>query len=435
MVAGRCHLPFTPGSYHAAQIGSRDTNIIRIKRAAVPTIGVVVPALALGGGVPAVADFLCTQIERSQRYRYRLYSLATSSRDDCSVRLSSPSTWRRNPRVAAGRWRNREFTHFGSVGAEFEFRRVAPSRLLRRAIEDCDLVQVVAGSAAPALTLTGCGKPIVLQVATRAIVERRKVLLSGSLGLRTWRRLMTRLIDRCDLRALRMVDAVMVENQWMLEHARAVVNGARTSVQNAPPGVDCDRFAPLRGRAARLLDDPYFLFVGRLSDPRKNVALLCRAYSILCAQFADPPPLLLAGHGNLPEAAKSELADPRVRQRVKCIGEPSSEALRTLYQGATLLAVPSDEEGFGMVIVEAMACGVPVVATRCGGPEEIINDGGDGYLVPLDDAQGLAARLRMLCDPPVNQRMSEAARNTAVSRFSATVAFGPFLQTYDRLLQ
>jgi D-inositol-3-phosphate glycosyltransferase len=399
-----------------------------------PTIGVVVPALTGGGGVPAVAKFLCEQIERTAGYQLRVFSLATSSRDDCSLRVSSPSTWLTHPRCTTGTWGGRQFTHFGTSGAEFEFRRVASTGLLRRAVQQCDLIQVVSGSPAPALAVTGLGKPVVLQVATRAIVERRKVLRTGSPLLRSWRGFMTRLIDRCDDRALQRVDAVMVENHWMLEHARAVVDTA-TSVQNAPPGVDCCMFSPSVARASRLREAPYFLFVGRRSDPRKNVELLCKAYALLCARQTDPPRLVLAGHGDLPERARAVLQVAGVWQRVSIVTAPSPESLRDLYQGATGLAVPSDEEGFGMVVLEAMACGVPVVATRCGGPEEIITDGYDGYLVPLDDAHALAARLRALGSHALNLQMGQSARDTVVSRFSAEVAFRPFFQTYQRLLQ
>jgi glycosyltransferase involved in cell wall biosynthesis len=394
----------------------------------------VVPALAAGGGVPAVAEFLCSQIERTRRYRLKLFSLATSSRDDCSLRLVSPSTWRGNPGRRVGSWQGREFTHFGSRFAEFEFSRMAPTPLLRQALGDCDLIQVVSGSPAPALALTGCSKPIVMQVATRAIVERRKTLEAGGFGGRTWRRLMAAIIDRFDDRALRMVDAVMVENRWMLQHARKVVGTGKTSVRHAPPGVDCGIFAPSELRDDRLTRDPYILFVGRLSDPRKNVLMLCRAYALLCSQIGDPPDLVLAGHGELPSAARSILESRGVARRVRLVAGPSAETLRALYQSATAVAVPSDEEGFGMVVIEAMACGVPVVATRCGGPEEIITHGTDGYLVPLEDAPAFAAHLRLLCCPSLAAAMGSSARQTAVSRFSAEVAFRPFLQAYERLL-
>lgn len=87
-----------------------------------------------------------------------------------------------------------------------------------------------------------------------------------------------------------------------------------------------------------------------------------------------------------------------------------------------------------MVVVEAMASGIPVVATRCGGPEEIITHGVDGYLVPRDDAHALALHLNLLCSESLNQIVGEAARRTAVARFSVEAAFQPFLQSYENLL-
>jgi D-inositol-3-phosphate glycosyltransferase len=394
----------------------------------------VVPALAGGGGVPAVADFLCTQIERTGRFRLKVFSLATSSRDDCSLRLLAPRTWR-GSRAATGEWNGREFTHFGANGAEFEFRRIRSTRLLRRALAQCDLIQVVAGSPALAMAVMGCNKPVVLQAATRIVMERRRALREGGAAMRGWRRLMTAIMDRYDDRALRMVDAVMVENRWMLEYARRIVRGGQTNVVLAPPGIDCEALSPSATREARVRDNPYILFVGRLADPRKNLPLLCRTYALLCAESQRPPELVLAGQGDLPEAAKSALSSVGSAGRVRLAGAPSRTDLIRLYQDAACLALPSDEEGFGMVVVEAMACGVPVVATRCGGPEEIISEGQDGFLVALDDAREFAHRLRALCaDWDLNARLGAAARRTVESRYAAQMAFRPFLRAYDRLL-
>jgi len=431
-----CHLSLTPRRYHGPPSDYEPKNIPVSTSTVLPTIGVVVPALGAGGGVPAVADFLCGQIERTGRFRLKLFSLATSSRDECSLRLLAPRTWRHNPRTATGVWNGREYTHFGTSGAELEFRRIVSTPLLRRALLQCDLIQVVSGSPAAAIAVAGCNKPVVLQVATRVAVERRRTLRVGGFAIRAWRTLMTRIIDRRDDQALRMVDAVMVENQWMQEHARRVVGAGRTVILSAPPGVDCEALSPSTTRRLCVRDDPYILFVGRLSDPRKNITLLCEAYALLCARSARPPRLVLAGHGELPEGAKSVLASIGVAGRVAVIVEPSRAALLGLYRDAACLAVPSDEEGFGMVIVEAMACGVPVVATRCGGPEEIISEGQDGFLVPRDDPRQLAQQLGALCDDQsLNARIGQAARGTALSRFSAPNAFRPFLDTYERLLR
>jgi glycosyltransferase involved in cell wall biosynthesis len=395
---------------------------------------VLVPALAAGGGVPAVAEFLCKQIESTGRYRLKLFSVATSSADECSLRIVSPRTWLGYPRSSAGEWRGRPFRHFGAAAAELEFQRLRATSPLTRALRQCDLIQVVSGSPAPALLAAQCGRPVVLQVATLAAVERRRTLASDRAALRPWRKLMTAVTSRLDDAALREVDAVMVENEWMFDHAQRVA-GTRTRIVKAPPGVDCEALAPSSHRAARMRDDPYILFVGRLSDPRKNVTLLCRAYAALCSQLAMPPALVLAGHGELPQDAAAILNAAGVMQRVRVVKSPSFEALRTLYQECVCVAVPSDEEGFGMVVIEAMACGVPVVATRCGGPQEIISEGSDGFLVPLEAAQDLARRLATLSSNlELNLSMGRDARQSVLSRYAMNVAFLPFLQTYDQLL-
>src|SRR5207253_1142929 len=97
--------------------------------------------------------------------------------------------------------------------------------------------------------------------------------------------------------------------------------------------------------------------------------------------------------------------------------------LVALYQSARMFALTSDEEGFGMVLVEAMACGIPVVATRCGGPDGIIRDGHDGYLVNVGDVAELSDRLKgLLSDQQRNRRMGQSARATALKRFDRRVA-------------
>ena len=88
-----------------------------------------------------------------------------------------------------------------------------------------------------------------------------------------------------------------------------------------------------------------------------------------------------------------------------------------------------------MVVLEAMACGIPVVATCSGGPDGIITDGKDGFLITIGDKDALADRLcRLLQDPALNLRMGRDARGTVESRYAEGVAGQAFIDIWDRLL-
>jgi glycosyltransferase involved in cell wall biosynthesis len=125
-----------------------------------------------------------------------------------------------------------------------------------------------------------------------------------------------------------------------------------------------------------------------------------------------------------------------VRDRISYVAKPRQEDLVSLYQRASVFVLPSDEEGLGMVLLEAMACSVPVVSTFPGGPDGIISDGEDGYLVPLNDVVTLADRIeRLLTNKKLNCVMGRKARATIENRYADPVAGIAFLDVWDRLLK
>lgn len=398
-----------------------------------PCIGLVVPSLEQSGGVSSVAEFVCQTIERSGAFGFQLVSLSTSARDEIGIALTKPASWLPGVRKRPEVWRGHPFTRVGAFASELEFQRYQPRHALAELLADCDLIQVVCGSPAWAWSVCGLGKPVAVQCATRAIVERRRRDSTACGPKAAWRRWMTPITDRLDRKALETVDAIQLENPWMFDYAREVNAGRDAIIRYAPPGVDAVRFRPAVSRDLR--PDPYILCVGRLDDPRKNIELLLEAYANLPVELKETARLVLAGWASPGPVFWARVKKLGLSGRVAFVCSPKAEELVRLYQAASVFALSSDEEGLGMVILEAMACGIPVVSTRSGGPDGIIVDGKDGYLVGLDDAKAMADRLaRLLSDQALNRRMGEAARETIMHRYEAGVAGKAFLDIYDKLL-
>jgi glycosyltransferase involved in cell wall biosynthesis len=292
---------------------------------------------------------------------------------------------------------------------------------------------MVCGAPAWAHAVIGLGKPVSMHVASRVKVERLRRDERPQSLKDWWRKGMTEITSWMDDSALRLVDAIQVLNPYMLDYCKAINSGrSNVDIVYAPPGLDTKLFQPIIDR--HFVVDPYILCVGRLDDPRKNICQLLKAF------YQLPPNLshfkLITAGAHPPQEYWSLVESMGLQERVSHVIRPEMSELVKLYQQATVFALPSAEEGFGIVIIEAMACGVPVVATRCGGPESIINDGKDGYLVPLDNASAMTEALSNLCsDIERNKMMGREARVTVETRYASEVAGNVLLDVWDRLLQ
>ena len=395
-------------------------------------IALVVPSILNTGGVASVAEFVIRTIRDRTDHDLKVISLAMAARDRDSVLVSNPSTWMRGARTSSGDFRGTPFTHVGAVFPEFENRRYLPRAQLSKLLSDCDMVQVVSGVPAWANPVLGLGIPVSLQVATLIDVERRRLdpLHRGAVGM--WRRRMTRRIRALDDHVLRNVDAVQVENNWMLEHCRAQCSKPGVDLRLAAPGVDSDQFYPLEDRPEL---PGYILSVGRMADPRKRHMLLLEAYGLLTERMDPAPRLALAGPDEPTREFETRARELGLRDRIDIHTFPEKTELTRIYRGATAFVLASDEEGFGVTVVEAMASGTPPISTRSGGPDDIIDDGQDGFLVGRDDAEALADRMaRVTSDPDLNRRLSHNARQKVEARYSERSAANAFVQVFDGFL-
>jgi len=391
-------------------------------------VALVVPGLQYGGGVPTVALFLYRLLESTDRYEPALVSLSIASNDALSVLLLNPSTWKRGVQMTVGTWRGLPVTYVGACLAELEFQRFRPRRALTELLEPFDLIQMIAGTPAVGMAVARVWKPRCLFAAT-TIRRERVSLLAEARGLwRLWRRLMTAINAWNEPRALQLMDHVFALSQYTQSQLAPNVPPSKLSL--GWPGVDVDLFHPAEAPPV----DGYILSVGRFGDPRKNVRLLLQAYRQLRENLPDAPRMMLVGEQ--PRSVDwAEAGSWGIAQHIDVRPNVAPGLLPSLVRQASLFVLPSDEEGLGIVILEAMASGLPVVSTRCGGPETCVMEGVTGYLTPVGDAEALAQRMQMLlADRALGQRMGRAGRRLVETRFSIRAAGKPFLQVYDRLL-
>jgi D-inositol-3-phosphate glycosyltransferase len=120
---------------------------------------------------------------------------------------------------------------------------------------------------------------------------------------------------------------------------------------------------------------------------------------------------------------------------VTFLGKRSQDTLQYYYSAAQAVVMPSYYESFGMVALEAMACGTPVVASQVGGLAFLVQDGETGYTVPVDDPQALAERLvALVCNPQLHDRMGKQAAEFA-RNYSWNLIAERIVELYRQVLE
>ncbi len=215
-------------------------------------------------------------------------------------------------------------------------------------------------------------------------------------------------------------------------------------IEIVPPGVDHERFSPgpagsrvASRRALGLSDGPLLLFIGRI-QPLKGLRL---AISCL-AELGDPrATLVVVGGPSGPEGLGElerlhELARAEgVADRVRFVPPQPHDRLSDYYRAADVCLVPSRTESFGLVALEAAACGTPVVAANVGGLRSLVDDGVTGFLidsrVPADYAEPIA---RLLADPALAAEMGARAEMRS-RRYAWSIAAARLRRLYADLLE
>jgi len=231
-----------------------------------------------------------------------------------------------------------------------------------------------------------------------------------------------RLYEWLNYRALRFCDSVVAVAPGLLEKAsRCVPPGRLSYISN---GIDITslqkKLTPGRDIRAELgvpSDAPLIGMVGRLAPEKSHVSMIGALPRI--AHPGPPPHLLIAGDGPLRDALARAAQQHSVEGRVHLLGARSD--LPDIYAALTLLVHPSLTEGLPLVVLEAAAFGVPIVASSVGAIPAVLEQGAAGVLVPPGDPQALARAVEdLLAQPDRAQRLGQRARARVQTLYSAT---------------
>jgi len=242
----------------------------------------------------------------------------------------------------------------------------------------------------------------------------------------------------------RIVAATEVDKAHMLEAYAA----SPRKIVVVPGGVNLEMFAPGDRQAARrrlgLGPEATLLFVGRIQR-LKGIDILIRAAAELQEDVGRLRVLVVGGTGDSTGRQPSEEARELARLRaevdelglnavVQFVGGVEQTQLAEYYRAADVTVMPSTYESFGLVAVESLACGTPVVASRVGGLATIVRDGENGALVPWRDPQLFADRIRpILTDPSYAAKLQRGALETAAT-YSWDGVAERTVAVYDSLL-
>jgi len=224
------------------------------------------------------------------------------------------------------------------------------------------------------------------------------------------------------------VNRIIVATLAELTQLRFLYKADPNKMVIIPPGVDVGHFYPIPSDEAKTYiglkpENRMILFVGRI-EPLKGVDTLLQAMS--CLQLKDAQrPVHLAIIGGDPSASPEQMTVEMARLQKLCevlgldesvvfLGKRDQDKLPYYYSAAEVLVMPSHYESFGMVALEAMACGTPVIASEVGGLAYLVRDGETGFTIPAEEPETLCDKLTwLLNDAELHATMSKKAAEYA----------------------
>ncbi len=232
-------------------------------------------------------------------------------------------------------------------------------------------------------------------------------------------------------------DHIQVISRWLAKRARKY--GYQGKISIIPNGVDLNKFKPIENLSSKKLlrqklnlsVQNKIIFTSSRLVKKNNLALLIQATKLLIDYYQLPIVLLIAGTGQLEGRLKRLVKKLKLNSRVIFLGQLTEEELIPYYQCADVFARPSLSEGQGVSFLEAMACGLPVVATPVGGIVDFLTHKQTGLYCQLDPPHDLAEKINLIL---TEQKLADRLREKALSLVKANYTWPNISQVLGKLL-
>jgi len=381
------------------------------------------------GGVGSMVRFV---YETAEKGGYDPFLVCNRVSRETDVRIQD---------IVAGDWsRQVESTTFEGMETvfvprylpEFEFLQYILNKShWNQSLLDADLYFSVSGHIHSCQPLSRIDQPFGCWVATLFWDERKVRLKNESLPMRSRHLLSKPFLERIEGHLYEDADVVYSLSEHTAKRIRQRHGVDESRIKVVPYPIDTSRFTPGE-EETHTKSNPTVLFVGRFNAARKNTPLLLRAFSRVRREV---PKAQLQLIGDEPSDQLRELSTKLgINNAVEFINFVPNEQLPEYYRKSNVFVIPSQQEGLGIVGLEAMACGTPVVATQCGGPEDYVVDGETGVLIPRDDLDTMATGLiRLLTDDRYRGELGESARDLVEDRYAKDELESQFMDIFKEI--
>ncbi len=213
----------------------------------------------------------------------------------------------------------------------------------------------------------------------------------------------------------------------------AKVGATKEKTMIIPNGIKMERFANAnvddRGKKG-----PIVLYVGRISED-KGIECLIRAAPSVLKQFPNTEFHIVGEDYGYLNKLKSLVTSLGVERSVIFTGRVTSRRLVDVYRSADVFVLPSELEAFGIVVIEAMASGVPVIVSNCGGMKDIVKDGSNGLIFDVGDARQLAEKIRLLIsDNKLRAKLVKSGKETVMENYTIEKVVDKLEELYEKML-